>query len=61
MDNAGASGVYYIRTAVPEAFSEIESERAGNGAVITVKTDLEKVMGLIDRANDPELFIADVV
>ena len=61
VENAGASGVYYIRTAAPEVFSEIESERAGNGAVITVKTDLEKVMGLIDRANDPELFIAEVV
>ena len=61
IDNGAASGVFYIRTAKPDVFADIEDSRTGDGAVITDNTDLGKILQLVSIADDPELFIAEVL
>ncbi len=58
--NGEVNGVYYIRTACPEAFTDITDEVICEGTLITRKTGLNAVLEKIAQCGDEKLFIAEV-
>ena len=59
-DNQREEGVYYIRTKKEDCFREYAKERLENGAILTKKTALTKILDCVLAAKDDTLFLAEV-
>lgn len=53
-------GVYYIRTKQPEVFAEVVAEKLDQNCLITEQVEWKKLEGLLNQAEDPDLFLAEV-
>ncbi len=60
LDLSEKEGIYYIRTAVPEVFGEVVSEKLDSGCLLTEKVAWRDLEALLKRAEDPDLFLAEV-
>ncbi|MGN1388813.1 MAG: homoserine dehydrogenase [Bulleidia sp.] len=52
--------VYYIRTSVPEVFAEVTAEKLDMNCLLTEKAAWKKLEALLQQADDPDLFLAEV-
>ena len=59
IDNARHEGIYYIRTKNKDAFADVIEKNVSEEAFLTKKISLKEISGLVEKANDSTLFIAE--
>lgn len=60
VDNRARRGVYYVRTARPEAFASVIGRPITQHSFLSTQTALTQMEKLVHDAQDPELFLAEV-
>lgn len=60
VDNSQENGVFYVRTANPEVFSDVIGEKVSEHALVTSKIAFSMLEERIQKAQDEKLFVAKV-